>query len=426
MKPILLTFLILNIHPVLFAQNNNNSVTHFNHVLFTIPTGWVSNQQGGFFEMHPSDLDKDEMLTYLFLPPVTDTSFANVALQTINEMATGVSGESYKEDVYGNSPLYQINNQGIFIKGWEYSTGRSHIRLKHSINAGIIDYWFYYLGIFMVKIHNRIERVVFMSKDLRRGLDQNSTYRKPAYENIVRDFFYSLEFDDWTAANYKPGKVTNTGISHLWGGASYFEGATGSTFNVGSMQGTYLVFFDNGQVFLNAELPQNGFNNIDTYVQAATYPRWWGTYTYKEGSGVIKLSYETIPFKLEKGQINLNHYQTSIPYAQMPSLDGVKLSGSWCMQGSFGGKTICLNLGPDGRFNDNGVIHYLEHNINNCFAGAPQAGEGTYEIKNNSILFHYNNGAFNQAGFSGLRLQSSNPSPKEIHLGYHDDVFQKQ
>lgn len=423
MKPVVSTILFLILHHLILAQN---STTHFNHLLFTVPVGWTSNQQGGFLEMHPSDLEKDEMLTYLFLPPANDTSFANVALQTINEVTTGVGGQSYKEDLNGSGPLYVINNQGKYIKGWEYSTGRSHIRLQHSVNNGIIDYWFYYLGIFMVKINNRIERVVFLSRDLRRGFDQNSTYRKPAYENIVRDFFYSLEFDDYTDAKYTPGKVTNTGISHVWGGVSYFEGATGSTFNVGSMQGTYLIFFNNGQVFLNAELPLHGLNDINSYVQAATYPRWWGTYTYKDGAGVIKLSYETIPFTLENSKIMLSHYQTKIPYQQIVSLDDAKLNGNWCSQGLYGSKIICINLSPDGHFNDNGVIHNIEHNINNCFTGAPQSGEGTYEIKNNSILFHYSNGIVNQAAFSGLRMASSDSSPKELHLGYHDDVFQKQ
>jgi hypothetical protein len=424
MKPIVSTILLLTLSHSLPAQTSNDGTTHINHIIFTVPQGWTSKQQGSFFEMHPNDLEKDEMLTYLFLPPVNDTSFANTALQTINEIATGVGAQSYKEN--GSSPLYEINNQGRYVKGWEYSTGQSHLRLQHGVNNGIIDYWSYYLGIFMVKINNRIERVVFLSRDLRRSFAQNSTYRKPAYENVVQDFFYSLEFDDWTDAKYVSGKVTHTGISQVWGGVSYFEGATGSTFNVGSMQGTYLIFFNNGQVFLNAELPLHGLNDMNTWVQAATYPHWWGTYTYKDGAGVIKLSYETIPFTLENGKIILAHYQTKIPYQQFPSLDGTKLNGSWCMQGLYGNKPSCINLTPDGRFSDNGIIHDIEHNINNCFAGAPQSGQGTYEIKNNSILFLYSNGTINQAAFSGLRLESSDSSPKELHLGYHDDVFQKQ
>jgi hypothetical protein len=200
MKPILSLIMLLFLRHLLSAQPAANNLTHFNHVLFTVPDGWKASQQGPFFEMHPTDLAADEFLIYFFLQPVTDTSFANAALQTINEMATALGGESFKEDVYGNSPLYEINNSGRFAKGWQYSTGRSHIRIKHSVNNGIIEFWFYYLGIFMVKVHDRIERVVFLSKDLRRGLDENSTYRKPAYENIIRDFFYSLEFDDWTDA----------------------------------------------------------------------------------------------------------------------------------------------------------------------------------------------------------------------------------
>lgn len=407
--------------------SSNSGLIHFNHFLFKTPAGWKSAQNGNYYLLIPPDLEPDEMLTYILLPSINDQSFDDAGVSTLKEVATSLNGEAVQEQIFGKGPLYIKENEGAYAKGWIYSLGHGTIRIAtpNPNSPGIISYQFFHVGVFLVKINSRIERVVYLSKDIRRGLADNSTYRKPTYESIIKNFFFDMEFDDWTDAKANSGKITHTGISNVWGGLAYFEGSLGSTYFEGSIKATYLVFFNNGQVYYNKELPKEGFNNTNTFTQAALFPRWWGTYTYENGSGVIKLSYVTIPFKLKEGKIYLDIYQTQIPYDQLGTFDEVKLNGTWCSQDAPNGKKDCITFSSNGQFSDVGVIARIEHYINTFFHSIPDNGQGSYEIKNNSIIFHYNNGFVYQAAFSGLGLQKTDSSPKEIHLGYNDDVFEK-
>ena len=429
MKPIILFLPLFLVAYSLQAQNSNDATQaiHFNHFQFKAPESWKSTQAPNYFEMHPPDLAKDELLSYFIMPSVTDTGFKTVAVKTLNELAVGMSGEAFASSVFGNSPLYEEENRGRYVKGWEYSIGHGHIRVKYQTSSpGIYNYNIYTIGVFLAQIHDRMERVVYLSKDLRRGLSENSTYRKPSYERIIKDFFFTIDFDDWTDTRYASGKVTHSGISDVWGGTAYFEGGVGSVYTEGSVKGTYLIFLDNGQVYYNQEMPVNGLQGVNTYIEATTSPRWWGTYTYKDGKGTIKLNYETIPFTLENGRIMLSIYKTTLPYERFPSSDNARLNGTWCQKARLDNKAVCISFTPDGNFSDDGVIHRIEHLINDCFPGVPVSGQGTYEIKNNSILFKYNNGQIYKTAFSGLKFRPADPSPKALYLGYHDDLFQKQ
>ncbi len=410
------------------ASTNNNGTVHFNHFIFKTPGGWKSNQQKDFFMMTAPNLETDEMLFYVMLPPSADTSFDNAGEAALKEMATGMNGEAVQEQIYGKGPLYIKENADRYSKGWEFSLGHGIIRLASPDpnNPAINQYVFYHAGVFLVKIHARMERVMYISKDIRRGFAENSTYRKLAYEQVIKNFFFDLDFDDWNNTKTNSGLITHSGVSNLWGGLAYFEGSLGSVYTVGSVKATYLAFFNNGQVYYNKELPKEGFNQINTYTQAALFPRWWGTYTYQNGAGVIKLSYTTIPFTLKDGKIYLEMYQKKIDYSAMPNPDGIMLEGNWCGAGVYNGKTACIRFTANGQFEENGVIKRVEHEINTAFNSIPESGQGTYEIKNNSIIFHYSNGFTYQAAFSGLSLQKGSTSPAELHLGYLDDVFEKQ
>lgn len=406
----------------------NGSTVHFNHLIFKIPPGWKSNQQKDFLMMTAPNLATDEMLFYVMLSPTAETDFDNAGTNALKEMATAMNGEAVQEQIYGKGPLYIKENQDRYCKGWEFSIGHGNIRLAYTNpnSPGINSYVFYHAGVFLVKINNRMERIMFVSKDIRRGFADNSTYRKQSYEQVIKNFFFDLDFDDWTNTKAASGLITHNGVSHLWGGVAYFEGAMGSVYTVGSVKATYLALFNNGQVYYNKELPQEGFDQINTYTQAALYPRWWGTYTYQNGAGVIKLSYTTIPFTLKDGKIFLDMYQKKIDYIAMPDVDGMKLDGNWCGAGAVSGETACIHFTANGQFQEKGVIKCIEHEINTAFNSIPESGEGTYEIKNNSIFFHYKDGFTYQAAFSGLKLQGKDAAPAAIHLGYSDDVFEKK
>jgi hypothetical protein len=44
-------------------------------------------------------------------------------------------------------------------------------------------------------------------------------------------------------------------------------------------------------------LAKHGFDGLNTRVDAEMTPRYWGTYTFKNGTGVLKMSYGEIPLR---------------------------------------------------------------------------------------------------------------------------------
>ncbi len=414
------------------TENNNTSPSsiekdgnHFNHIFFNVPPAWKLQTQPTFVAMTAPDLSSGEALSLILLAPNPDAGFEQAAETTISEMAAGLGGQPSHE-ISGTGSFYVKESEGSYLKGWQYSKGHAIIISKNGKDAlGLDQLVTWYMCVFLAKINSRIERAVFISKDVRRNFLNCRTYLKPEYDPIIKNFFFDLEFDDWKNKDVRPGKITHSGVSGVWQGLAYFEGSEGQTFSGGSEKTTYLAFFDNGQVYYNKQLPKNGFLHINSFNEAANFPRWWGTYTYQSGSGVIKLSYETIPFTFKDGKIYLDIYKTKIPYEPSPVHDGLRLNGTWCEQSVSNGKRACISFTGDGQFTDNGITLRIEHPIDNCFQAAPQSGQGTYEIKDNSVLFHYNNGFVHQAAFSGLNMQTGNQSPGEIHLGFNDDSFQK-
>ena len=107
-------------------------------------------------------------------------------------------------------------------------------------------------------------------------------------------------------------------------------------------------------------------------------------------------------------------------FAKLPSIDGATLHGTWCFEGS------CISFTDDGKFTDNGVIGpELEHLPTTCNFIEPKNGQGTYEIENNSIFFHYTDGLTIQNAISGLNIDNGNLSTSKLFLGWYNDVLAK-
>ncbi|MDP4216402.1 MAG: hypothetical protein Q8927_09385 [Bacteroidota bacterium] len=418
----LITIGFLSFRLALCAQPAANPA-HFNHFVFRVPEGWRGAQIADYYVVAPPDLGPGELLTYFLMPPSDAMDFDQVADATIREVALRLGGRPVR-DGFGPGPLYVKENSARHAKGWEYSLGHGLAQGVAGKDAvGLDQLVNYYIGVFLVKLNGRMERAVFISKDFRANFQDCRTYLKPAYEPVISHFFFDMEFDDWTDAQSIPGKISHAGISDLWVGLAYFEGSEGSALSEGSMKVTYLAFFDNGQVYYNKELPKKGLRHLDPFAESGHFPRWWGTYTYHDGAGVIRLSYATIPFSIKEGKIYLDIYRSSIPYNRTPVPDGMSLEGSWCEHANGLGNPACIRFSGDGHFSDQGVVSRIEHSVDNCYRSIPGQGQGTYEIRDNSILFRYDNGFTYQAAFSGLNLQKGDRSPHEIHLGFHDDTF---
>ena len=74
------------------------------------------------------------------------------------------------------------------------------------------------------------------------------------------------------------------------------------------------VFLSNGQAYFGPKFPSEGLNEMDTRVRAELYQRDWGTYTFSNGRGVLKMPYADIPLRMEGNTliITANQYRPHV------------------------------------------------------------------------------------------------------------------
>ncbi|MDP4264185.1 MAG: hypothetical protein Q8941_16775 [Bacteroidota bacterium] len=406
--------------------SNSSGLTHFNHFLFVVPAGWKTVQQNGILLMAPGDLATNEMLSYMFLPPVNSLSFENVIQTTLDDIAGNLGGALMNEvsPGPGQSQHFEKEIEGKSFKGWEYCKGYGHVMVPHG-NTDPYGSDKYKINLFLVKVNSRMERLVWLSKDVHEGVKESTTDQNPKYHDVIREFCFSLRFDDWTDAPAIVGKVTRKGISSVWSGLNMYVNGTPVIFT-STVQNTYLIFFDNGQVYFSSKFPYRGLDNLNTLIEAEWSPRLWGTYTFQNGSGTIKLPFATMPFKLNGNKLVTDYMKANHDYVQYPSVDNSVYTGNWCGSGEVYGTNACISFTTDGKFTDQGVVRALEHSLNDYYVATPESGNGIYEIKNNSIIFHFSTGTVFKTAFTGMYYQAGNPSPHEIHLGYNEEVFEKK
>jgi hypothetical protein len=421
MKKITLFLALFPIVQGLFAQGSSSGTastgdagqTHIGHFLFRVPEGWKTTQQGNLFSMTAPDLGPDELLSFLLLDPVSDTGFLAVAEVTIGQVAAAMHGQGVTQG-YGNHPMYFQLYSGRCLKGWDYSYGTANIHMPYKDpNNPYSSYINFLVGVFLAKVNGRMERVCYISRDYKCGIYGTSTAYKWTYAPVVDDFFFNLEFDDWNDSHSRPGKISNTGISAVWSGVAYIQG---------TYQAAYFVLYDNGQVYYNSDWPRFGLSNLNTLAAAASDPPHWGTYSYQGGSGVMKISWQTISFSIADGKMTAGLNGSNRPFQKMPSLEKVRLSGTWsAYKGS-----ISMAFTADGGFEDQGVLRSIEHRPTTCNEALPEKGQGTYEIRDHSIIFHYANGLTTQAALAELDLHSGVCSPDKLFIGWHNDVLEKK
>jgi len=425
MKKVFLFFLVLPVFHFLSAQPanpaanpsanplGNGALTHVGHFIFRAPEGWKTNQQGNLFTMIAPDAAPDELLSFLLLDPATDTGFQSVADATLSQLAVALNGEVIPQVSVGH-PLYFEMYSGRCLKGWDYSWGNGRIRIKVMKGNDPYPSWIEFtVGLFLARLNGRIERVCYLSKDYKCGVLQTTTSFKWTYERVIDDFFFNLRFDDWTDANVRPGRFNNAGVTGVWSGVAFFEGA---------YRAVTFILYDNGQACYNTTWPRPGLANLNTIVAAGNDPPHWGTWTFQGGSGVMKISYQTIPFSIQGEKMTASMNNSTREFKRMPILDEVRLNGSWSMYGG----AISISFTADGHFEDAGVFRELQHRPTTCNDVVPEKGRGTYEIHNHSIFLHYSDGFATQMAIAELGLQKGVCSPDQLVMGWDNNSLTKK
>jgi hypothetical protein len=178
-----------------------------------------------------------------------------------------------------------------------------------------------------------------------------------------------------------------------------------------NLQWNWLVFFNNGKSLQN--MPGGGFYNLPKgsyYDVTRNTPDYWpvGSYTINNGNGKNKkrddVSYQETLQLIKSNQLNIN----GTNYFKCINVNGQKLNGSFTSYANpndpqintlaYGEKPV-LTFTKEGKFKDEGLFNtYLFDGATNPAAAKP--GNGTYELKDYSIILKYDDGRVRQEAFT--------------------------
>ena len=400
-----------NIKP---AQTNG-AAAKFGLMNYIAPAGWSEEIFSDGVVFKPLGLPADEHLAIQIMEPLNFSGTLEQAMEKSFEEATIMyNGTS----MYQSDGKYSKNAAQKSFNGWEYIRGKGSIQVENGTayksEVG--------LEVFVIKINNRFERVAIIeSRKYCGGVSRYYATDRISYRNGIEQFLYSLQFSDFNAAVLKSGSANGTGIVGVWEGTIQSTGAaTGVRLEVFSP-----IFFNNGQVYFGNKFPTEGLDDFNSRIAPELYPRNWGTYTFSNGKGVLKMLFADIPFRTEGDKIIVTKNQRDWPFYKLNSVDGAKFSGTYKMSESYE-KIPIITFTADGRFTDNGVVRTLYHDGTNCINPGFVPGSGNYTVKDFTVTFNYTDGRKVKIAFFGTDYDKSNPSPATLRMSFNEDPMNRQ
>ncbi len=406
--------------------NNNNTIPvhttggtgKFGLMIYTAPAGWREQIFSDGVVFKPLDLPADEHLAMQIMQPLNASGTLEQALQQSYEEAAAMYNGT-KMNYAGTGANYQKTEAKQSFNGWEYIRGNGGVR----IGGG--DYPPEYgLDLFVIKINNRFERIaVLKSRKINRSCSMSSFYTddRQQYKNAIDNLLFSIHFTDGGNASLQPGTTDGGGTTGVWQGISMQTSASsGLRYNVYTP-----IFLSNGQAYFGPKFPSDGLDDVDTRVRAELYRRDWGTYSFSNGRGVLKMPYANIPLRMEGNTLIITANNTDHRFYQLPSVDGAKFNGTYTMTEAYG-KIPSISFTSDGRFTDNGAIRVLYHEYNDCINPAMIPGTGTYVVKDYTITFNYSDGRKIKIAFLGTEYDIKNQSPSVLRMSNNEDPMTRQ
>lgn len=397
--------------------NENNSTTvqttgntgKFGLMMYSAPVGWSEQKFSDGVVFKPSDLPAGEHLAMQIMQPLNASGTLEQALAQSFEDATIVyNGTS----MYQSGGKYSKNVSSISYNGWEYLRGKGGIRINGN-ECG--------LELFVIKINNRFERVAILeSRQYCKGTSLFYATDRRNYSNGIEHLLFSLHFTDFNGPVLSPGSIKGSGVVGLWQGTIQSTSAAGLKLEVLSP-----IFLSNGQVYFGSKFPTEGLAGVNTQLPPQLNNRDWGSYTFSNGRGIVKMPYADIPFRMQGNQLVFTKNQTNWPFIQLPSVDGATFNGTYNMS-AVNGKIPSIGFTTDGKFTDNGALKELYHEYNNCLNPALTPGSGSYEVKDYTILFNYTDGRKVKLAFLGAGFDKNNPSPLTLRMSFNEDEMKRQ
>ena len=408
-------------------QNNIGTVTtggpgKFGLINYTAPDGWMEELFREGLSLSPSTMLSNEFLRLQIMQPLIFSGSLEQALQKSYDEAAALY-KGTKMNFAGGAEYQKMDPQKSF-KVWEYIRGKGSIQIPYETPYAAE----YGLDLFVIKVNNRFERILTLKsyKSCEQSMSKYYPDEKPEYNNAIEKFLFSLQFTDLNDPGLKPGTIKGDGIVGVWEGISLSVGATSTSDPLGVRYKVFTpIFFSNGQVYFGTKFPYEGLDEFNTWIRAEKYRRDWGTYSFSNGRGILKLPYGDLPMRMENNKYIITVNKTDHAFHKLNSVDGAKFNGTYVMNEAYG-KIPVISFTTDGRFTDKGAIKALYHESGDCTTTGLAPGSGTYEVKNHSVLFHFSDGRKINVAFLGADYDIKNQSPATLTMGANEDQMRRQ
>ncbi len=381
----------------------------FGAIQFAVPNGWkVVSRNDSFVALSPNRLDAGESLSLFLLKSIASNAAIekaleaswNEALQMLQAQPEYDAGKFYRESLAFRTP------EGRPLL---YGEGR------YRSNDALFD-----MTLYAIQLDGAYARVLAVGRILPQSIayPPTSALHNPAFKHAIPDFVLKLKFKDQKSVAPASPPLPAKGIAGLWAGISMFGGL---------FKTTYAYFYPDGKAYFASRMPLNGFEGLERDADALLTPGYWGTYSFDGESGMIEFQYrgkDKFPLVLQGDKLTITTTGTPHKFARLDPVDGIRLQGTYEFDLLTGEKPT-LSFTQEARFTDRGLIKVMDHWIY-PYRLSDQPGEGTYEIKNFTILFHYGDGRMFRLPFSGLVYNKGELSPAELGLGSEDHVAKRR
>jgi len=391
----------------------------FGHILYTVPPGWKESKYQNGVQLVIAPAPK-ELLTIQILQPASFSGSLEQALEKSYDETCTILQVTKMREVSGKN--YDARESKKSFKGWEYvrCSGGIHV------NNGTPYPDEYGLDLFVIKVNNRFERIAIVkSRNTCNGLSRYYPSDRLIYKNAIEDFLFSLKFDDWEEPPVEKGSFHGEGINGVYQGLSMSVGTPKPGASLGAeMNVRQLIFFSNEQAYFGKYFPIEGLDELNTRIAAENNRRDWGTYSFNSGKGILKMPYADIPLRMEGEKLVITSNKTDHVFIKGKPVDDAKLNGTYTLAETYG-MIPTINFTSAGKFVDKGALRILYHEYIDCLNPVLTQGSGSYEIKNHSAIFTYDDGRKIKIAVTGSGFDSSQ-SPKELVLSFNEDVMRKQ
>jgi hypothetical protein len=89
------------------------------------------------------------------------------------------------------------------------------------------------------------------------------------------------------------------------------------------------IFLSDGQAYFGPKFPSEGLAGLDTRIPPEVHRRDWGTYSFSNGRGVLKMPYGEIPLRIEGTRLIISPNRTEHAFARLSGVDGATFNSTY-------------------------------------------------------------------------------------------------